>query len=405
MPDPPESSMTPDEMLRRARNLVSALRTRQESCERQGSLPVETHQDFLAAGLYRILQPRCFGGYEFSLADFVRITSEISRGCIDSGWVLGVIAGQPASRLCLFAEEALREVYGDDGDCRAVAAASPGGTAIGDGDGYFVQGEWTYCSGCDVSTHFIGTVALLDRDTCNYQGPACILCDRKDYRFSGEWNMIGMQGTGSRHVVIDGLRIPAHRLIPFSASNWREPGTWPGHKAHANPLYQGSPLAAFEFSIYSTALGAAKGALDVYGEILRDRRWIMPPFPARFEMPELQQGYGDVQALIDTAEAALLGLAERYEELARRSVAAGGGFGGEDFRRIHRAGIECLELAWQAVDRMFRTAGSSAAARDAFLGRYFRGLAVLRTHISAQMDHTSANVGRLHFGLPSNGPM
>jgi 3-hydroxy-9,10-secoandrosta-1,3,5(10)-triene-9,17-dione monooxygenase len=51
------------------------------------------------------------------------------------------------------------------------------------------------------------------------------------------------------------------------------------------------------------------------------------------------------------------------------------------------------------VDLMFRTSGTSAAAKTAPLGRYFRNLAVIRTHITMQRDHTAANTGRLHFGL------
>jgi 3-hydroxy-9,10-secoandrosta-1,3,5(10)-triene-9,17-dione monooxygenase len=61
---------------------------------------------------------------------------------------------------------------------------------------------------------------------------------------------------------------------------------------------------------------------------------------------------------------------------------------------------QCVELVWEAVDLMFRTAGSSAAKKDSTLARYFRNLAVIRTHITVQEHHTSTNVGRLHFGLP-----
>jgi len=37
-------------------------------------------------------------------------------------------------------------------------------------------------------------------------------------------------------------------------------------------------------------------------------------------------------------------------------------------------------------------------------GRYFRNLAVIRTHITLQLSHTSGNYARLHFGLPALGP-
>jgi 3-hydroxy-9,10-secoandrosta-1,3,5(10)-triene-9,17-dione monooxygenase len=59
-----------------------------------------------------------------------------------------------------------------------------------------------------------------------------------------------------------------------------------------------------------------------------------------------------------------------------------------------------IRLAWDAVELMFRTSGTSAAAKSSPLGRALRNLAVIRTHVTLQLDHTAANAGRLHFGLP-----
>ena len=80
-------------------------------------------------------------------------------------------------------------------------------------------------------------------------------------------------------------------------------------------------------------------------------------------------------------------------------------FESKDLRRMLRAAAQCVELAWQAVELMFRTGGTSSASRHAPLGRVFRGLSVLRTHIGLQLDHTSINVARLHFGLPALSPL
>ena len=78
---PPESDLTPDEMLRRARAMRPVLRERQAECEALGRLPDSTNDEFVKAGFYRILQPRRFGGYEFDLPAFVSVMIEIARGC------------------------------------------------------------------------------------------------------------------------------------------------------------------------------------------------------------------------------------------------------------------------------------------------------------------------------------
>jgi Acyl-CoA dehydrogenase, C-terminal domain len=59
-----------------------------------------------------------------------------------------------------------------------------------------------------------------------------------------------------------------------------------------------------------------------------------------------------------------------------------------------------MRLTWEAVELMFRTAGTSSARKSAPLGRYFRNLAVVRTHLTLQSDHTAGNAARLHFGFP-----
>ncbi len=69
----PEPNLTPGKMLRRAVALRPGLLDRQEECEKLGPVPEQTRQDFMDAGFYRALQPRMFGGYEFSIADFVTV--------------------------------------------------------------------------------------------------------------------------------------------------------------------------------------------------------------------------------------------------------------------------------------------------------------------------------------------
>jgi 3-hydroxy-9,10-secoandrosta-1,3,5(10)-triene-9,17-dione monooxygenase len=76
----PEPDLTPQEMLRRASAMVPTLRERQAECERLGRIPQITNDEFVAAGFYRILQPRRFGGYEFGMPAFARVMMESRAG-------------------------------------------------------------------------------------------------------------------------------------------------------------------------------------------------------------------------------------------------------------------------------------------------------------------------------------
>jgi hypothetical protein len=61
----PEPELTSPEVILRAQSFRQMLRDQQEEAERLGNYTPQVHEAFLKAGLYRILQPKRYGGYEF----------------------------------------------------------------------------------------------------------------------------------------------------------------------------------------------------------------------------------------------------------------------------------------------------------------------------------------------------
>jgi len=387
-------------MLARADAMRPMLRERQTECEQLGQLPDDTNNQFLQAGFYRILQPRRFGGYEFDLADFLRIMMAVSRGCSESGWVLALTSGHTILASML-SEDAQREAFGPSGDFRAPGVGMPGGAGVPIEGGYRVKGAWDYASGCDLATHFFGSTMVHDPETNAPLGNSWFLFDRSQYRIVDNWNVIGMQGTGSRRVVIEETFVPENRSLWFLNAQWQPVRDQPGHAVHPNPLYHGwiSPLLISE--VAAVSVGAARGALDIYDDILRNKKTSFQPFHPRYQEQEFQQHFGEAQSLIDTAEAALLKMAEDYLDYARRHMQEGMPLTDELERRLILVEQQVIRLAWDAVELMFRTSGTSAAAKTAPLGRALRNLAVIRTHVTLQTPHTTTNAGRMHFGLPS----
>jgi 3-hydroxy-9,10-secoandrosta-1,3,5(10)-triene-9,17-dione monooxygenase len=395
---PPEPDLTVDELLRRADTLRPLLRQRQTECEESGELSQDTNNRFLEAGFYRILQPRLFGGYEFALPDFIRVMIAIARGCSESAWVLALTSGHTVLAAQL-SEAAQREVFGVTGDFRAPGVGMPGGVGVPADGGYRIKGGWDYASGCDLATHFFGSTMVHDPETKASLGNAWILFDRDQFKIVDNWNVIGMQGTGSRRVVIEDAFVPADRALWFLDGQGRPVRDQPGHALHPNPMYHGwlAPLLISE--VAAVSVGAARGALDTYEEIISNKKTNFPPFHVRSQEAEFQQHFGEAQALIDTAEAALLKMTADYLDLARLHLETGTPLAEEMERRMILMEQHVIRLAWEAVELMFRTSGTSTAAKSSPLGRALRNLAVIRTHVTLQLDHTATNAGRLHFGL------
>jgi 3-hydroxy-9,10-secoandrosta-1,3,5(10)-triene-9,17-dione monooxygenase len=390
---PPEPGLTPAELLGRASALVPVLRERQADTEAAGRLLDETHAAFVEAGFYRALQPRRFGGYEVGLRDFIRVMSEISRGCPSSGWVLALTAGHP-HLLGHWSERAQAEVYGSDGDARVPGRPVQPGDAVPADGGYLVTGAWDFASGCDHATHFMGSAIVRGTDPPRL---VWLLLDRADFSIVDNWDVIGLRGTGSKRVVCQDVFVPEHRTITAVGTTDER---FPGWRTHENPLYAGGLFTLLFFELGAIAVGVARGAIDVYEDVLATKPLDIPPFVPRGEVDEYQQHLGHAIGLVDVAEAALLEGADRYLEQATRAVEADRPpeENGEETRRLLVLQQQCIRLAGEAVDLVFRTAGTSGARRGSPISNAMLALTVMRTHNGLQWSRTATNLGRQRLG-------
>jgi 3-hydroxy-9,10-secoandrosta-1,3,5(10)-triene-9,17-dione monooxygenase len=391
--EPPEPELTPAELLARAEALRPVLHERQVATENAGRLLDETQAAFVDAGFYRTIQPRRFGGYEFGLRDFVRVMSEISRGCPSSGWTLALTAGHP-HLLAHFSEQAQAEVYGQDGDVRVPGRPVQAGEAVPSDGGYVVAGTWDYASGCDHATHFMGSAIVRGSDPPHL---LWLLLDRADWSIVDNWDVIGLRGTGSKRVVCENVFVPEHRTITAVGTTNE---TWPGWRTHENPLYAGGLFSLLFFELTAIAVGVARGAIDVYEDVLRTKALDIPPFVLRGSVDEYQHHLGQAIALVDVAEAAMLEGVDRYVAKAERAFAAGrpDDEADEETRRLILLEQQCIRLAGEAVDLLFRTGGTSGARVGSPMAHAMLALTVLKTHMGLQWDRTMTNLGRQRLG-------
>ncbi len=378
------------------------LRERQAECEAVGRLPEETNRAFIEAGFYRILQPRRFGGLELDLETFFKVMQNIARGCPSSGWVLALTAGHAHLLSVLFSEQAQVEIFGDDGEYRAPASLNGSASATPVDGGYRVTGTWNYCSGIDSATHFIGGGARVVRRDSPQDGTGSerrllAIVPHGEFTIVEDWDVLGMRGTGSHRVVIDDVFVPEHLTGPamFDYATVREAA---GRRVHPNPMYRCGRIASVLWGeMAAVAVGIAQGALDVYEGELRTKKMASPPFATRSEVPEYQRQFGEAWALIAMAEATLLKIGRDYMRFCEEEAAGGEPFGDQRDRQLLLLEQYTTKLAADAVDIMFRTAGTSATRVDSDLQRSFRDMAMIRTHFAAQYERGAQDFGRGHF--------
>ena len=401
---PPEPTLTPDEMVARAAALRPLLREKQAECERLGHVPPDVNEKLIAAGFYRTVQPRRFGGYEFDVPTFYRVMMELSRGCVETGWVVALTSGHPLL-FANFPEQAQREAFGKNGDFRAPAAFGPIGTATPVDGGYRIDAAPDSASGIDGSTHFIG-MASVKAEGAGAPGPMIqFILPRDQYEIIDNWQVMGMRGTGSKRVAIKDVFVPKHLTMAGAGTGVRsaEPAARSAGRMYTNPMYAGRIGNFLIGESTSVAVGGARGALDIYEEILKTKKGGFPPTTVLAENPEYQAHYGKALALVSTAEAAFIRAGEEFMEYAREEAAGGAPFDAEKDQRLTIIENKCIAMAWEAVDLIYKTAGTSASAKQGtLLGRLFRNMAVMNTHPALQLDRSALAAARAKLiGAPS----
>ena len=317
---PPEPDLTPRDVVARAEALRPRLVERQAETEQLRRYPEVTHDEIQAAGLYRILVPRRYGGYEFDLPTFWRAVIAIARGCPSTAWCFCLAAGHALQVGSMFEERAQAELFGD-GDFLCAAVAAPAGEATRAEDGWLLNSTHSYSSGAPYSTHFMGQTFIREGDADAAPRLLLFTAPRSEWTMLEDWgDALGMKGSGSQSVRIENGRVPAHFALEDTwLVNVNVSGGSPGYRLHGNPMYAGRTLSFFQGELTAIMVGAVKGALDEYEDILRARKTQRPPIVSRFEDPDYQRWLGVAMGKVATAEAALLQVGEQYV----RSAGAG----------------------------------------------------------------------------------
>jgi 3-hydroxy-9,10-secoandrosta-1,3,5(10)-triene-9,17-dione monooxygenase len=397
---PPEPTLTAQDLLARAVALRPLLRAKQAECEAGGNVPPDVNERLVREGFYRIVQPRRFGGYECDIPSFYKVMMEISRGCSETAWVLALTAGHPLIA-AYFSEEAQREAYGTTGEFRCPTVFNPPGTATPVDGGYRLTGAWPSASGIDHATHYITLAAVVDAATKQTTGAILAMLRRGEFSVRDDWRVMGMQGTGSKTVVIDDLFVPEHRAARTKGVGLLTNIVLPGPRIYDNPMYFGRIGAFLVGEGAAVSVGAARGALDLYEELLRTKRSPVPPFPERRTDPEFHRHYGNALSLIATAEAALVHQGEEFMQ-AVHEEAAGKPFELEREQRLQLIALRAMDMAWEAIELIYRTAGTSASVKEGQpIGRVFRNVAAIRTHPILQLDRLAMNAARTRLGVTS----
>ena len=392
----PEPELTPARMIARAEALIPMLREQQDEAGERGYYSEAVHQEFVAAGFSRILQPRRFGGYEFDVPTFVRTMVRIATGDPGTGWCLTLGSSHAHVVASYFPADVQAEVFGPDGDFRCPHAVAPIGEAVRTRGGWRVSGRAAYASGIPYATWALCSALAPPPDGGGPPAMIAMLVPRRDLTMLEDWGSVngrslGMNSSGSNSFVLDDVFVPDSFSQPLDWFDER-PLITPGFELHGNPLYLCRPAGPYHASLVLPIVGAARAALEEFEAMSREKPTTFPPIVPRYLSSDDQRAYGMATAMADAAETILYGFADQYMAALARAAEGEPTMGTKQDARWWAMLQQAGGLAAGAVETLAHRSTSSATARGMRLGRYFRDVTIYRQHVSSQqLDHAVRN--------------
>lgn len=379
----------PDDTLRnRARKLAPAIAERAEANEANRVVDQRSVDEMIEAGLFRAFQPRRFGGLEAAPEDWFGAMVEISRACPSTGWVLGIL-GIHVWEFAQMSLEVQEEVYGDDPNTLVSSSYAPQGKAEIVPGGYRLTGEWRSSSGiCHATWSVVGAkvprpVPGTDEVVPNSMS-FLLPHDDPNVKIVDDWFTMGLAGTGSRRIVLDGVFVPEHRSIDRDVMVMKR---GPGLEYNTSPLYK-LPYGAMYIGPGSApAIGGGWGFFDEFvaqASKYKSSTTGLSPIDDRL----VQSRVAEAHALLSDMEIVML---HRYRELYETACA------GKEITPQQQALAafdlsRCGRAAVQAVTSLMPSLGAGVVYSSNRLQRWLRDVLTMRQHGTQNSDMMIANV-------------
>jgi alkylation response protein AidB-like acyl-CoA dehydrogenase len=370
--------------VQRAQSLEALIRAHSDDADKNRRLSREVAIAFAENGLYRIGAPRAYSGEEADPLTQIETIETVSRFDGSAGWnlMIGVETFGLSAAGCGDCKELIADPMVIM--CGSTAAV---GRAEKEGDGYRVNGEWQFVSGCHNGSVFSATVRLHENGEPVSTNRAALIT-APDFQIQDTWHVGGMRGSGSHDVHVKDVWIPANQIIaPIGLAKSDQP-------LMRFPL--GSRLA---YNKVAVSLGIARAGLDAFVDLAEGK---MPRFSSKSlkERPMAHRAIAQAEVRVRGSRALLV---EMVSELWER-VLDHGHITTKERALFQIACSDAAKGCAEAIDLVCDAAGTSANFEGNPLERISRDIRVVRQHLSVASLHIEDG-GRALLGLAPEGAM
>ena len=374
MTDRPSAAGTaiPDaaELVARIKELWPLLREHAAQGEQDRRVTEESIQALRGAGVFKIAQPKRYGGYETSMRTMLDVSAALGEADGGTAWVatlLNVCAWMTGT----FPQQAQDDVWGDDPDALVSGVLAPTAETRKVDGGHQVSGRWYYNSGSWHASWTLLGIPLTD-DSGEVVDQGLALIPRSELDYEDTWFVAGMKSTGSNCLIARDVFVPDHRIVSV-------PPAIEGHYAteHTDEtLYQSAFVPILALVLAGPQLGLGRAALEIVKEKAAKKPISYTFYTAQADSVAFQLQLAEAALLIDTAHLHAYRAADDIDSHAAR---------GEYPDFLTRARVRA-DTGWaidhvvQAINVLLSAHGAASFAEVNPLQRIWRDSSVAARH-------------------------
>lgn len=358
--------------------LKAEIRLQREAFGKAQQLSADIVEKLRSLGVYRALVAKRFGGDELTPAEFLHLIERISTADGSAGWVASF--GVSALYLASLPAATLRQVYADGPNVVFAGGLFPPQRAIPVEGGYEVSGRWKFGSG-STGASLIGVGVKVEGEASDSL-PRMAVMPAAKVRIERNWDVIGLQGTGSHDMVVDKVVV---------AKDWTF--VRGGSPSLEEPVYRYPSMALAAQALAVVGLGVGRAALDEITQMAGGRASITGA-PVLADRAYVQIEIAKAEAALRSARAFF------YEatEQAFATVVAGDPLPTEQANLLRLASSHVARVGADAARIAYTLSGTAGIYSAHPLARHVQDAMVVVQHAFLS-EGTWQSAGRILLGL------
>jgi indole-3-acetate monooxygenase len=342
------------------------------------------------AGVFELLAPAELGGIEAHPLEAIEALRRLSYFDGSTGWYCQAATTGPAVAGAFLGDRAVEAIFYGGNRPTCAGQAAPTGKATREGDGYRLSGSFSFGSGLPNANWFVGGYILHEdgapvlRDSMPIMLIALVPRDKAEVR--GNWNVLGLRGTGSYDFIVPEQWVHADFTLDAGNPVPRRGGA----------LYRMGFLGVPLLCHASFAIGCTERMLDEW--VLHAKSKQKPTGGTIAEGEIFQNSLGRAQARFRSARAYVLSTFAKLAESAAQGQIA------DDLKLDARLCTSNAIATGAAVSQAAFTSSATTGLRNGNrLQRCYRDLQAANAHFLTG-EQSFIDSGRWLVGLPGSSP-